>query len=152
MSGEPRVVWRRVAALVGTGYLACAIVPRLLSSVGFFLPLASFYWSLPGALLGATVYAAWTGLRGRTQGILPMVVAGMAGVLLTGVLVVRLPATIRPFAPNGAGGFSFLGASVYGMLCDLSAIVFLFALFLAAYVPAAPPGALPREGEASRSA
>ena len=147
MNGRPRIVWQRVAALVGAGYLACAVVSRLLSSAGVLVPLAPFYWSLPGALAGCAAYAAWTGLRDRPQSVLPMVLAGAAGVLLSGLTVVRLPVTIRPF--GGAAGFSFMGAQAYATLCDLSAIVFLFALFLAAYVPAAPPGSLEHPEETS---
>jgi hypothetical protein len=126
----------RVAGLVGAGYLICALLPRVLSTAGVLLPLASFYWSLPGALLGCVVYAAWTGLRGRRQGVLGMVASGAAGVLASGFLIVRLPLTIRPFAAAGSSSVSFFGAATYGVLCDLSAIVFLFALFLVAYLPA----------------
>lgn len=135
----PRVTLERVAVLVGTGYLACAITPRLLSSAGIDLPLASFYWSLPGALLGCGAYAAVTGLRGRRQSALGLVASGAIGLLLSGIVVLRLPVTIRPLAST-IDGFSFFGRAAYGVLCDLSAIVFLFALFLTAYVPHARGG------------
>jgi len=141
MSLRPRVQLERVAGLVGAGYLICALLPRVLSTAGVQLPLASFYWSLPGALLGCVSYAAWTGLRGRVQGVLGMVASGAAGVLASGFLIVRLPVTIRPFAVSGSSPVSFFGAATYGVLCDLSAIVFLFALFLVAYLPA--PAARP---------
>jgi hypothetical protein len=144
------VIWERVAAFVGIGYLICALLPRLLSSAGVLVPLAAFYWSLPGALLGGVTYASWTGFRGRAQSVLGMVIAGAIGVLLTGVAVVRLPVTIRPFAQGGSAGVSFFGGAAYEVLCDLSAIVFLFALFLAAYVPAAPPA--PAEDDEGESA
>ena len=144
---RPRVVLHRVATLVGVGYLVCAITPRLLSSVGVELPLASFYWSLPGALLGCATYAAWTGLRGRAQNVLGLVTSGAVGLLLTGIVVVRLPLTIRPLGSGPFEGFSFFGRAAYGVLCDLSAIVFLFALFLAAYAPAAPPAPEGEEDE-----
>ena len=140
MSPRPRVLLQRVAAMVGIGYLALAITPRLLSAAGIELPLASFYWSLPGALFGCSAYAAWTGLRARPQSVLGMVTSGAMGLLLSGIVVLRLPVTIRPLATS-AEGFSFFGRAVYGVLCDLSAIVFLFALFVAAYAPAAPAGA-----------
>lgn len=146
---RPRIVLQRVATLVGVGYLVCAITPRILSSVGVELPLASFYWSLPGALLGCVTYAAWTGLRGRPQNVLGIVISGAAGLLLAGIAIVRLPVTIRPLA-SGSPGFSFFGRAAYGVLCDLSAIVFLFALFLAAYVPAAPPAREDEEDEGRR--
>ena len=136
MSSSRLVQLERVAGLVGAGYLICALLPRVLSTAGVVLPLASFYWSLPGALLGCVAYAAWTGFRGRGQGVLGMVASGAAGILASGFLIVRLPVTIRPFAATGSSAISFFGAATYGMLCDLSAIVFLFALFLVAYLPA----------------
>lgn len=146
MSQHPPIVLERVAVLVGIGYLVLAIGSRLLSSMGVFLPLGQAYWSLPGALIGCAAYAGWTGLRDRGQSALGMVLAGMAGVLAIGVFITRLPATIRPFSPSGGPGWSFFGAAVYGVLCDLSAIVFLFALFLAAYVSGRPAGIpVPRE-------
>jgi hypothetical protein len=37
---------------------------------------------------------------------------------------------------GGADGVSFFGSAIYGTLCDLSAIVFLFAIAMAAFVPA----------------
>ena len=138
MSSRPWFQLERVAGLVGAGYLVLALLPRVLSTAGVLVPLASFYWSLPGALLGCVVYAAWTGLRGRGQGVLGMVGSGATGVLASGFLIVRLPVTIRPFAVAGSPASSFFGAATYGMLCDLSAIVFLFALFLVAYLPASP--------------
>jgi len=150
MSPRPRFQLERVAGLVGAGYLILALLPRILSTAGVFLPLASFYWSLPGALVGCVAYAAWTGLRGRGQGIIGMVLSGAAGVVLSGFLIVRLPVTIRPFAGDGATGFSFFGAATYGVLCDLSAIVFLFALFLVAYLPA--PSVRPGEDGAEHPA
>lgn len=138
MSPLPRVALQRVATLVGTGYLVVAILPRVFSAFGVELPLASFYWSLPGALIGCVTYAAWTGLRGRPQSVLGMVVGGALGLIASGAVVLRLPATIRPLSA-AMDGFSFFGRAVYGVLCDLSAIVFLFALFLAAYAPAVRP-------------
>ena len=138
MSQRP-ILFNRVARYVTIGYLFCAIAPRLLSSVGV-LPLASFYWSLPGALLGSVAYAAWTGLRDRRQSILGLTLSGAAGVLLSGTAILRLPATIRPLPSSAADGVSFFGTAVYGTLCDLSAIVFLFAIAMAAFVPAGRPG------------
>lgn len=148
MSPLPRVALQRVATLVGTGYLVLAILPRVLSAFGVELPLASFYWSLPGALIGCVTYAAWTGLRARPQSVLGMVGGGALGILVSGAIVLRLPATIRPLSST-MDGFSFFGRAVYGVLCDLSAIVFLFALFLAAYAPAVRSG---RPGEEERDA
>lgn len=124
-----------VAGYVAIGYLVLAVAPRLLAGIGLHVPLASFYWSLPGALAGAAAYAAWFALRGASQRVSGMVLAGAIGILLTGVALLRLPATIRPLSeiPNDAR--AFFGTAIYATMCDLSAIVFLFALFLTAFVP-----------------
>src|SRR5262245_47121874 len=117
-----RIVWTRVAGYVTVGYLICAILPRLFSRLSVIAPLAAFYWSLPGALLGSAVYAAWTGFRGRRQSRLGIVIGGAVGVLVSGFAIARLPAGAQPFpGPRGDPG---LGAAVYALLCDLSAIVF----------------------------
>ena len=144
------IVLSRVAAIVGTGYLAGAVAHRLLPHSKFFEPFAPLYWSIPGALAGAALYAAWTGLRGRPQDTLGMALSGTVGVVLTGLAVRRLPDMTRALFPGSADHALFLATAFYETLCDVSAIVFLFALFLAAFVPSArlspPPDQGPRAG------
>jgi hypothetical protein len=125
----------RIARYVAIGYLVLAVTPRLLTGLGVQVPLASFYWSLPAALLGTAAYASWLAIRGKSQRVSGMVLAGMAGVLLGGAALLRLPVTIRPLTQLPNDAWAFFGTAVYLTVCDLSAIVFLFALFLAAFVP-----------------
>ena len=133
---KPPIILARVATYVGVGYLAGAIGHRLLPGVRALDALAPLYWSLPGALAGCAFYAAWTGLRSRSQSALGMVSVGAFGMVLEGLVVRRLPAAIQTLVPGTPDRFVFYATAFYETLCDLSAIAFLFALFLAAFVPA----------------
>ncbi len=156
MKAEPPIVASRVASIVGSAYLGGAVGYRVASKLGFPIDLLSpLFYTLPGALAGATVYAAWTGLRNRHQNAAEMVISGTVGVVLALVVEARLPSILSAVFPRGgAGGTGFFGIAVYELLCDLSAIAFLCALLLAGFAPLthhlapAPPGAedTPRSG------
>lgn len=141
---NPSIVLHRVATYVGAGYLAGAIGHRLFSGVRLVEPLAPLFWSLPGALAGCALYAAWTGLRNRPQSALGMLSTGAVGMGLGGFAIRRLPAAIQALWPRSHDAFVFNATAFYETLCDLSAIVFLFALFLAAFVPIARSRLSPR--------
>lgn len=127
----------RVASIVGSAYLAGAVGYRVASKLGFSIDLlAPLFYTLPGALAGATVYAGWTGFRSRHQDAAGMVIAGAVGVVLAAVVDARLASILSAVLPRGgAGGAGFFGIAVYELLCDLSAIAFLCALLLAGFAP-----------------
>lgn len=143
MRSRSSVVIERIAGYAAIGYLVLAVAPRLLLGLGVHVPLAFFYWSLPGALAGAALYASWFAARGRSQRASGMVLAGLTGILLAGAALFRLPALL-PFPGMPKDPWAFLSSAVYATICDLSAIVFLFALFLTAFVPVARERWVPR--------
>jgi len=128
----------RVAEYLGVAYLLGAVGYRLSSLFRAWVePLAPLYFSLPGALAGSTLYSAWTGLRGRRQSATALVAWGAAGVVVAWVAQARWEASLPFLPPAGARGLDALGMDFYRLLCDLSGIVFLFSLFLAAWAPGA---------------
>jgi len=149
---KPSALQRRnqLVTLVASIYLVGAVGYRVDSRLGLSIePLAPLFFSLPGGLAGATLYAAWTGLRGRRQTRWRMSIAAALGIvaieLLEGPLMNYLGTR---GTPGMMGGYAFFGRAVTELVCDLSAIVILFALFLSvsapfarrrAVTPAGPP-------------
>lgn len=138
----------QLITLLASLYLIGAVGYRVASKLGFTVDiLAPLFLSLPGGLAGATLYAAWTGLRGRRQTRWGMGVSGALGVILFELLETRLVAYLSTrVTPGSAGGYFFFGRAVTELICDLSAIVILFALFLSVSAPFARRRALPSAG------
>jgi hypothetical protein len=154
MESRPADMPDRIAAVVGILYLLAAVgyrvSARLLSPSRVLAPL---FDSLPGALGGAVIYAAWTGLRTRRQGAWGLVLSGLAGAVLAALLRARIAGGMGGAVPGEvAVGFGGIGRQVYPLLCDLSAIVILFALFLAAVAPGIRPDAAQPPRSARRKA
>ena len=121
----PRRVRNRTAAVAGLLYLGGAVVYRVAAQLETPIPaLAPLYTTLPGGLAGAVLYAAWTGLRARRQS--PWSLALSAAV---GVIIVWLIGRTRLAAGPGSA------AAAWEMICDLSAVTILFALFMSATLP-----------------
>ena len=121
---------------VASLYLIGAVGYRVFSKLGVSIEwLAPLFYSLPGGLAGATLYAAWTGMRGRRQTRWAMAISGALGVIAAPLLEARLMAWLGSRATPGAGNSLFFGRAVTELLCDLSAIVILFALFLSVSAP-----------------
>ena len=121
---------------VATLYLIGAVTYRITSKLGVSIePLAPLFYSLPGGLAGATLYAAWTGLRGRRQTRWGMAVSGALGVIVIELLEARLMSWLGTRTQASTGGYAFFGRAATELVCDLSAIVILFALFLSVSAP-----------------
>ena len=118
-------------------YLAGAVGYRVASKLGFPIDaLAPLFSSLPGGLAGAILYAAWTGLRKRRQTRWAMAWSGALGVILAQLLEGPIIRYLGTRVGGGmAGGYAFFGRAVTELICDLSAIVILFALFLSVSAP-----------------
>jgi len=124
-------------ALVALLYLAAAVGYRVASRLDVALPaLAPLYHALPGALGGAVLYVAWTGLRGRRQGVSGLALAAAIGVIVLGLVkapVLGMLASARN--PDTADRFAVMVPAAWEMICDLSAITTLFALFMSVSLP-----------------
>ena len=116
----------RSAAIAALLYLGGAVVYRVASRLDTPIPaLAPLYTTLPGGLAGAVLYAAWTGLRGRRQSPWSLALAAAVGVAIVWVVARSQPALSQgPTHPPA-----------WEMVCDLSAVTILFALFMSATLP-----------------
>jgi len=136
---KPSALERRnqLVTLAASIYLIGAVGYRVASRLGFPIePLSHLFFSLPGGLAGATLYAAWTGLRGRRQTRWRMAIAAALGIVVIELLERPLINYLGTRGASGmAGGYAFFGRAVTELVCDLSAIVILFALFLSVSAP-----------------
>src|SRR5262245_12414854 len=126
-TGQRLVNW--LVALAVALYLGGAVVYRAATQLGFAMPgLAPLYHSLPGGLVGGVLYAAWTGLRGRRQTIGALGLSAAAGVIAARLLEAPLMSYLGSLGPPGAD--PAFGRTAWEMVCDLSAVTILFALFM----------------------
>lgn len=116
-------------AAVGLVYLGGAVAYRVASRFEVQWPsLSLLYHALPGGLAGGVLYAAWTGLRGRRQSLLSLALAAAAGVVAAAL---ALPALWSAMGADGEPGTPL----AWELVCDLSAITLLFALFMSILLP-----------------
>ena len=122
--------WIAAAGLI---YLGGAVAYRVASRLDVTWPVLSpLYHTLPGGLAGGVLYAAWTGLRGRRQSLMSLALSAAAGVV---VAAVALPALWSAMAPAAAGPGVSSVPPAWDLVCDLSAITTLFALFMSISLP-----------------
>ena len=121
--------WIAAAGLI---YLGGAVAYRVASRLDVTWPVLSpLYHALPGGLVGAVLYAAWTGLRGRRQSLMSLALSAAASVVATAV---ALPALWTRMAAGTSSGPDGVPPG-WVLVCDLSAITILFALFMSISLP-----------------
>ena len=118
--------WIAAAGLV---YLGGAVAYRVASRFEVHWPILSLvYHALPGGLAAGVLYAAWTGLRGRRQSLMSLALSAAAGVVAAALV---LPALWSAVGADGGPG----APPAWELVCDLSAITLLFALFMSILLP-----------------
>lgn len=121
--------WIAAAGLV---YLGGAVAYRVASRLDLeWAFLSPLYHALPGGLAGGVLYAAWTGLRGRRQSLMSLALSAAAGLVAAALAMPALWSWMaaRDAAP-GPGA-----PAAWELVCDLSAITLLFALFMSISLP-----------------